>query len=178
MKTLDINKLPYSWNQVTLGQFQQLTQIQINEGDFAGIENTLSVISVLTGIPVTELEELAMKELALLGDRISFINTQPEPSKKTSLTKWKDLDSISYNDFIVFMQNQDDVLSNLDVFVKQFSKTELTKEEIQGLPITDVLQGFFLCRKKLRLSMKLLQWSTQLQAKRLKKKERQAMNKT
>lgn len=177
-KTL-LNNLPSSWEQVTLNQFQQLSNIEINTDEqFAGIENTLAVLSILSGISIEDLESLPMKELLELGNKISFITQEPEPAKKTSLTKWKDIDSISYNDFIVFLQNQEGILSNLDVFVKQFSKTELTKEEILQLPITEVLAGFFFARQKLRRYLKLLELSTKLEIKRHKKKERQALKKT
>lgn len=177
MKTIELNKLPKSWDEITLDQFQKLSKIEIKDGEFAGIENTISVIGILTETPVEDLETLSMKELMMLGDRIRFISTKPEPSKKTSLTKWKDLESITYNDYIVYVQNQNDILTSLDEFVKQFSKSELSKEEVLQLPITDVLQGFFLYRKKLRQSMKLLEWLTKLEVKRLLKKERQALKK-
>lgn len=172
MKEL-LNKLPKSWDEITLHQFQTITSTPITEDDdmFNGVQNTIEVVSKLTGTPVDVLEDLPLKELQEIGKRLDFMVTPPKPSKKTILNKWKSLDDISYNDFISYHQLNDKQLENLHVFVKNFSKTNLTQEEILNLPITDVLQGFFLFRKQLRVYLATLTLSTKREIKHLQRQE-------
>jgi hypothetical protein len=155
-------KLPSNWDEVTLLQFQSLLQLQITENEdyLNGFENTLKVISALSGIDVTVLEEQPMKEIVLMGAQLSFITNQPEHKK--SDIKWKAMDEITYDDFVTFISDPD-YLSNLSKFIKLFSLTTLTEEEILQLPITEVLYGFFLFRKGLKKYLKGLIQSTQKQ---------------
>ncbi len=148
-----LDKLPSSWEQINLKQYLDLTTIVIEEeadNPLNGIENTLSVISKLTDTPVSELEALPMHHIQQLGTKLAFMANLPEVSKNSSLKKWKKLEDISYNDYIFFVQvPQGKHLDNLQTFIKNFSQTTMTEEEILALPVTDVFNGFFLCRIQL-----------------------------
>ncbi len=163
MKEL-LNKLPQSWEQVTLEQFQKMSSTPITEEGtiFDGMENSIAVMSKLLDVSVDELESMSMIDLATLGNRISFMTTEPQPDK-TSPIKWKKVEEISYNDFLVFIQLQDKQLENLHTFIKTFSHTTLTEDEILQLPITQVIWGFFLFRNQLRQSLKASIKSTRQQ---------------
>jgi len=161
MNTKEIlTKLPNSWDEITLKDFQKLTKANVSENEsgsdlFDGVENTIEIISKLTGVSVDDLEALPIQELGVLGTKLSFMMEPPKPSNK-SILKWLRIDEIPYNSFVNYIQLQDTQLENLHIIIKNFSKTELTEEQILELPITEVVTGFFLFRKLLRKYLKNL----------------------
>lgn len=176
MKDLNtlLNQLPGSWNDVSLGMFQKLSSTRIREinDDFDGIENTLAVISKLTDTSIEDLEEMAMKDLQQLGSKLSFMVDLPARTK-ASVKEWKTPEEISYNDYVTFIKIEPDKqLENLGLFVKNFSKTKLTQDEIEALSLPDVLTGFFLQRKALIKSMKRLMKSAKLTGEKKAKAEK------
>lgn len=168
-----LEQLPASWEQTTLEQFQKLTSIELTEdsGAFNGVQNSLEVISKLSGVSVEDLEELPMKDIQTLGSKISFMVTPPVPAKTCQFT-WKKVDEITYNDYVNFIQLQDKQIENLHVFIRNFSTTKLTEYEILQLPITEVITGFFLFRKQLQsyLQTSILLTKTRLVKFKLKDK--------
>jgi hypothetical protein len=152
MKTTQeiIKLIPSSWDELTLAKFQLLTECIIEEDGtmLAGMENTIQVISKLTDIPVEDLEEYSMNDLQTIAAKLDWMLVLPV-AKKKSIIKWKELDEISYNDYISFLQIQDKPFENLHIIIKNFSHTELTKEEILNISTAEAFTGFFLCRKKL-----------------------------
>lgn len=168
-----LEKLPKSWSDITLNQFQTLstTPITENNDEFDGIDNSLAVIAKLLNISTDDLESLPMKDINLLGNRLAFMVTPPQPAK-TSIIKWKKVDEITYNDFISIIQLQEKPLENLHVFVKNFSKIELSEDEILQLPVTEVLTGFFLYRKQQRQYLKASIRSTKIQLLKTRMKEK------
>lgn len=172
MKEL-LNKLPSSWEQVTLKQFQDLALIPITEDGtiFDGIENSIAVISYFTGLSIDELESMSMIDLGKLGNKLNWMVTPPE-STKESIIKWKKVEEISYSDYLTFIAFKDKQIENLHVFIKAFSHTTLSQEEILQLPTTECVTGFFLFRKQLRQSLKASIKSTKIQlAKQLVKQK-------
>ncbi len=169
MKTQLLKQLPSKWEEVTLRQFNKLTTTDItdNGDEFDGIQNVISIIAILTDSTVDEIESLPMKDLQELGSRLNFITTQATPSKTTRF-KWKRLSDVTYNDYVSFIQLQDKQLENLHVFIKNFSTTELSEEDILELPITECLAGFFLFKKQVQLSVKSLILSTKARIAKLK----------
>ena len=147
--------LPNSWDEITLAQFQKLTSVIINEDGnmFDGMDNSISMMSKLLDISVDELEAMSMQDLAAMANKLNFMLTPPK-EKATDLIKWKKVDEISYNDYVSYIQSGDKQLENLHVFIKNFSHTKLTEEEILRLPITEVINGFFLFRKELQKYLK------------------------
>lgn len=146
-----IDSLPSSWYEVSLKQFQTLVTSEITETDdlFNGVTNTLEMVSKLTGIESKELENLLMRDITEIANKLSFTNEEPKP-KKESIIVWKKVDEITFNDFITFTQiDETKRLENIHVFIKNFSTSKLSDEEILNLPITEVITGFFLLRKQL-----------------------------
>lgn len=171
MKRLEeiLKQLPSSWDEITLEQFQKLTSVVIAEDPtipFTGIDNTLGVISQLTGLSVDELENLPMIDLQRLAAKMSFITSAPSPAKKSFL-EWKKLEDITYNDFVTALQMQQDQFNNLHKYVKMFTTNKLTEEEVLQLPITEVHTGFFLFRKELKKYLKCSIRSQKVQVARL-----------
>jgi len=158
-----LERLPDSWDSVTLKQFQDLTGLEFKEqfDEIEGIESTIAIISKLTGESVDEIELLSIREIMILADKLKFM-IQPPAIAKTSSISFKPLDKITYNDYISFIQIQKNQLQNLHTFVKNFSTTELTEDEILQLPITDVLSGFFLSMKAYKKYAKRLILSTRI----------------
>lgn len=168
-----LNKLPSRWEDITLEQFQNLTETTIHEdGDILnGIENSIGVLSQLLQKPIEELEELPIRDLAHLTNKISFMSKAPAYGK-TSIIDWKPVDDITYNDFMLFTSIQDNHLQKMHIFLKNFSNTKLSTEELLQLPITEVMTGFFLLRNQLRQYAKRLVKSTQSRLKKQKKIQR------
>lgn len=146
-----LQKIPDCWEQITLEQFQKIIQIQItdNDDELDGVQNTLSILSVLVNITVDELEQLPMKDIIQMGSKLSFTTSTPEPNTKVNM-KFKNIDSLSYNDYIVFIQIQDNYLTNLHQIIKTLSIKKLTDEQVLQMSIVDVMGGFFLLKKQLK----------------------------
>jgi hypothetical protein len=147
--------LPGSWAEYTLEMFEKTVDCVINEDNsnvLAGIENTLQVVSKITGVDISELEQLSMMDINKIGQKLSFMTQPIDTQKKTSIN-WKPIEKVSYDDYITFMQISEDHLRNLHQFVRVFS-TELDEQEILQLPIEDVLSGFFLLMKTVNRSVK------------------------
>lgn len=166
-----INKLPSSWEDVKMKDFQKILDITISEnpaitfdeeatdsvGDiFDGAENSCKLLSVFLDIPVDELEAMPYSDLLQLAKMIEWVLTLPEPSK-TSTISWKDFETISFNSFISFQNWAKEPLKNLPSLVAEFSN--LSKEEVLNVSIPDAFGGFFLFKNQLR---KLLKRSSQL----------------
>lgn len=148
-----IKQLPSSWSELTLKQYQQLSEVVISEEDedeiqnlTIGQDNTLKVISMLTGVPIEQLEELPFHDLAVLASKLAFMQKPPEPAKKSSI-QFKKVDEISYNDYITFLALAKEPFKNLHIIIKAFNKSNLTDEQIQELGMDDVMQGFQLLQR-------------------------------
>ena len=146
-----LNKLPSNWNEITLEQFQKITQVPITENNdgFDGVENTLSILAVLLELPVEDIEALPMKDVIEMGNKLSFTTIPPEPNKKVKM-KFKDIETLTYNDYIMFIQLQDKYITNLHSIIKTLSIEKLTDEQVLQMSIVDVMGGFFLLQKQLK----------------------------
>lgn len=147
-----IKSLPGSWKEMKLKDFQKVMDITISENIeqeniFDGLDNTIKVISSLTSIPVADLEELPMKEMIEVTKQISFITEIPGDSKACSL-KWKQIDKISYDDFVTFNTLAQEPLVNLVPIIKTFSVDKLSDEQVLDLNMEDVFTGFFLLNRQ------------------------------
>lgn len=160
-----INQLPYSYDTLSFGQWLKIIDIELvtkQEEDFSNLDNTVRIASAILDIPVSELEARPLAEIILLDKRLSFLN-QPHMPSKTSL-KWKDIDTTTYDDFVWFIDQKDK--TDLLGFCNRFLQPSQTEEEILELSTQDVLSGFFLLRKQLRI---YIQDSIKLEKKKLKK---------
>lgn len=165
-----LKQLPKSWDDISLKTFQKIMDLEItnNQDLFDGIQNSISVLSILTNSTVEELEELPMRDLMLLGSGLEFMKVLPKSTDKTSL-QLKKIEEITFNDYVFFLNNsENNYIKNLHIYIKTFSKGELTEDEILDLPITDVLNGFFLFRKQLKESLKISIVSTKVDLMKMK----------
>jgi hypothetical protein len=146
-----LTRLPKSWGDINIRTFHRLTRAKIQQEDDMtnGVQNTISVLSSLLEMPEEELEDLPMKDIVILSNKIEFLLENPE-TPKSGVLDWKNIDEISYDNFITYVQSYENQMENLDSFVINFSKTKLTKEEILDLPVTEVFRGFFLFNRQLK----------------------------
>lgn len=129
-----IEKLPGSWNELTLKQFQILTTIEVAEACngndlFVGCDNSLQVVAKLGDVTGDELEELPYNQVAEIMAKIEFIATPPNPQKQSTLS-WKKFDEISYLAFVTYMHLSVEPFKNLHTIIKCFSSTKLTDEQV------------------------------------------------
>jgi len=148
-------KLPASWNDINLKQFQDLSTLTISEeaDGLASIENSISLISKFTGEPVEAIEGLTMKELNPLCQKIAFMMQPFQPFAISSLVT-KEIEEISFDDFILFT-NTKDYLTSLHKILKALCKGDLTEDYILNLSIVDCLNAFEVVKKKLKLYLSL-----------------------
>ncbi len=149
-----VEKLPGSWDELKLKDYQKFTEIEVSEQDefdglAIGVDNTLKVISTLSGVSIDNLEQLSYAALQPIAAKIAFMLDVPKPGKESSI-KWKTLEEITYNDFITFMQLSKEPFVNLHKIIKAFSKIEMTEEQVADLSTQDAVTGFFLLRQQNR----------------------------
>jgi len=146
-----IKLLPQSWEEVTLGDFTKLLDAKVSDDNvfLDGYQNTINIAASLLYESPEQFDDLPMKDIVEITKRLSFMNNDI-PHKKSDRFKWKKMEEITMDDYITISQYGDRAIYNLNSFVKIMNKTELTTEEIDRLPITEVMWGFFLCRKQLR----------------------------
>ena len=157
-----IERLPGSWSEMKLRDYQKIAHVKITESDdafnmFVGVDNTIKVISALTGINVEELEKLSMADLVKAANRLEFMAAMPDKVKNGKI-KWKQLEEIKYDDFVAYNMLQGDLFNNMPTIITCFSYKEkykdgvddmfvrFTKEEIEEMGMDEVHTGFFLLR--------------------------------
>jgi len=69
-------KVPTSWDDVTIKQFEQLQQIN-KEDPNADID----IVSILCGIDVETIEQLSLSNFANITSKLSFLSVPPKPCK-------------------------------------------------------------------------------------------------
>jgi hypothetical protein len=153
-----IEKIPTAWKDVKVKDYQKLSEIVVTESGeldnlFVGIDNSIKVLSAFTGMTVEELEALPMNEVTQMSKRLDFMLTLPEINKK-SIIKWKKLEEITYNDFILFNQFGNDFFKNLHLLIPAFSKTKISEEEVLDMNLEDMHTAFFFLRKHVIKSLK------------------------
>lgn len=169
MKLNDIlHKLPSSWEDFKFGDYLKTLEVTIDEsGDsFAGLNNSLNVVSAITDIPVEELEQLPLNDVQVIGKRLSFITELPKDFKGKASLQFKSISEITYNDFTTYLGYADNVLPNLPILLKTFSKSPISEEQIKSLSVAEVYHYFFILKK---IALKSLRHSTRLQAVKIMK---------
>ena len=149
-----LKKLPTSWNEFKLKDYLKVADVVITEDEdvLNGLENSLKLISALTDIPANELEEYSLADINLIADKISFINKLPEPGKE-SIIKWKNVETVKYNDFLNFMNLSKEPIKNLALIIQSFSTNEMTEDEALNLSMQECMNGFFLLTSQLKKSV-------------------------
>jgi len=170
------NQLPRTWSDVTLSQFQKLMKCKVEEGegDLNGMYNTIEAIHQLTGVPHDQIEGLSMLEVSALAQKMDFLTSKMELVEiKNCRIKWLTIDEINMDKYIQFVKTEDHMV-NLHNFIKQFSKNGFTDEEIDQLPIAEVMTGFFLFRTELMKSVIASMKSTKAELKKHLKEQQQS----
>lgn len=73
---MQIENIPKSWKQVTLGQWCAMSSLP---KDILGEETELRMISILIGCTKNDLRRLPIREYNALKEMLQFTNTPPEP---------------------------------------------------------------------------------------------------
>lgn len=150
-----IELLPSNWNELKLYQFKKMLDLEVSEyGDFEGlfdgIDNTLKVLSVLSGIETEVLESMNIKDVQVMANKIAFISTEPNVKGYKSSIKWKKIDEVTYSDYVTFITLSNEPLKNIELIIQSFSLNKLTDEEINNLSMLEVHAGFFTLTKQLK----------------------------
>lgn len=113
-------KLPYSYRQITVKKYQQIHKFLKPEME---MEDWINIISILSGKPMAEVEELSLKKLKLYLRQLSFLNELPKakPSKfirrgfrlYKATTNAEDLNTAQYTSIKTFFMDGQGI-PNLD----------------------------------------------------------------
>jgi len=144
MKEL-IKGLPTSWNDITLEMYTKLLDCKVSDenGIVDTYQNIINFAAILMNKESEEFDSLSMKDINEIIGKLDFIFTDIQQIKSDKF-KWKSLEEITMDDYISFVQLGEKQLYHMDKFIKLFNKIKLTDEEINKLPIGEVLYGFFL----------------------------------
>jgi hypothetical protein len=162
-----LSKLPGSWSELTLKQYQLITDVSITETDefdnkFVGTDNTIKVISKLSDVPVNELESLPVHVIAVCAGKLAFIATPPQPLKKSTI-EWKTLEEISYDTYVTYVSLSKEPIRNMHLIIKGFCKNKLTDEQVLNLGTDDAMTGFFLLNRYVKQYLKRTIRQTRIQ---------------
>ena len=151
-----ISNLPSKWEDINLHQFKKLLDLKVSESEdeidglFNGVDNTIKVLSVLSGISIELLESCPFPIIQEMANKIGFTLNEPDPKKCATTLKIKNLESITYDNYVTFITLANEPLKNITQIIKSFSAVELSDEEIEKLSVTEVMGAFFLLTQKLR----------------------------
>ena len=166
--TIEYN-LPTSWRGISLKKYIEISDIVIEENEdstFDGVDNTLKVLSILTGIPTDELESMPLSEVQAMANKISFISK--EPLKKTfgqAHYQVLGIEEISYDAFLQYIQLSTNPIKNLPAIIQLFLVKKKPIEIIEEIDIVDAMVILEDLKKKLQKSLKRL---VRLEKKKLK----------
>jgi hypothetical protein len=152
-------RLPGDWSELTLADFMKTLDIMPDEDvdTFSGVDNAIQVISRITDTPVDALEELKLPVIQELIHKISFIGKSFPETQKQSKLKWKNIESISYSDFVTFQtvtKDPNKQLEHLPSIIQTFSIEPLTIDQVMALDMQTCWTGFFLLERNVRRYVK------------------------
>jgi hypothetical protein len=145
-----LDNLPTSWNETTLEQYLKLIHALPAENDItttSDIDVPLLIISILTDTDFSLLEELSLKDILPLVNKISFVYTSPEQA--TIGYKCKDISELTYDEFVTYMQMKDEPYANITKLLPIFFP-ELKDKDLDKFSITTINACFFLLSKNLQ----------------------------
>jgi hypothetical protein len=93
--------LPKNWTQVTVSQWQELSQIDPTEFNSVFLQ-TIEALSILSDTDPEELEDLDPEELLNLASKVQFIKREPSNKPKDLVKgfRLKPLDALTLGEFI------------------------------------------------------------------------------
>lgn len=170
-----LEKLPASWEEVTIGTYiNKLSDIVISESEdetFDGMDNTVKLLSALTGETVEDLEAIPMNDILVLSKKVDFMVNFPK-TKNESKIKWKSASEITYNDFILFQQLRPEFFKNLPLIIPAFSKEKISPDEVLKMNVVDMMESFFFLNKQTKKSVNHMKASLRMKLLKMKVKER------
>ncbi|WP_428329036.1 hypothetical protein [Mucilaginibacter sp.] len=171
-----LQKLPGTWAELKLKDYIKLSPvIQEPEEDvlpdpdiftnqyLTELDKNVHIISLLTDVPVEEIEKLTMVQLDEAVNKISFISTAPEQVK--TQIKYKQFSELSYDNFITFQKLSLDftpekilssAINNLPLMLSVFSKDNLKEDYFLELSIPEIITGFFFVNLNIQKYLKRL----------------------
>ncbi|RZL15172.1 MAG: hypothetical protein EOO89_14325 [Pedobacter sp.] len=174
MKTAKLNDLyhalPDSWAKLKYKHYKHLVKLQmVDEAPVdvlelvdagitdlstftpnikSNIDNTALLLSTMLDVPVESLLALDSIHFLTLANRIKFIYTEPSIEGYKCSIKWKDMTTMTTNDYILFLTLANDPVNNIGAIVKSFSLNDMTDEDVDELSVLDIHSGFFLLIKQ------------------------------
>ena len=150
--------LPTSWNEVTLEQYLRIYDaiVSVNEDMDADeyqaqmIDNTFSIISKLIDIPLSELYQINVTDIAKVCLHVKFLNDEIQPLSKPLSNQKKDVDT-SYSNMITYKQltsAPDKISMNLPTIVESFL-IDVKPDDVLKMNMVDVTTVFFFALKLL-----------------------------
>lgn len=169
-------KIPSSWKEVKIKDYIELGKIELDlSKEFNDVvtdtDNNLKVISIFTGVPVSELENFSMLEIGKMSEKLSFMESLPVVNKSSKIN-WKSVEEITYNDYVVFQQFGLDPYNNLHLIIPSFSKYKVSPDVVLEMNVEDVHTAFFLLRKTVKKSTNNMKRYLRIQLLKAKLKER------
>ena len=114
-----MNEIKKSWDDVTIGQWIELSQIQTD----SPITEIIEQVSILADMDPTEIRAMSMTEFRKLQEDIKFIHTSPKPDVKTKFEldgKWygmiPQLDFITTGEWMDAETWKDDSVNNIHLY--------------------------------------------------------------
>lgn len=149
-----LDKLPSSWDDFTFRDFKKLFAVDVRvemgndvEDMFVGIDNNIKVLSVLLDISEENLEVQELNVIMPLINKIGFMRYMPVINEKECSIKWKDFDTLTYNDYVILVKSMDKTNENMELIISAISTNRYKSEEVLDLSMTDIHTGFFLLRR-------------------------------
>jgi len=136
--------IPKSWTSITIDQFPLIYDI-IKDNDIETIDKEIRLISIITGLPVSTIENIELGQLRELIKKVRFIFKMEFPKAVEALNykgyKWHvnyDITKISAADFISLTKltaTEEDVMANLaevvSIFVKPYKRKWFKYVEVE-----------------------------------------------
>jgi len=66
-------RLPTSWNNITVGKFQELHPVITSDGKL--IDRVPALIAVLSGVPLDDIKKIKLSEYKKIANNLEFLNT-------------------------------------------------------------------------------------------------------
>lgn len=120
-------KIKNNWDEITWKEYEQIEQIL--SADIPNDFKTVHLVSILTGLPVNQIENMQVTEFQKLLPHLEFLETEPETHyhnfeytindrEYVFKGKLEDITTAMYIDYSTYMKEEDkDVVKLLSVFL-------------------------------------------------------------
>lgn len=142
-------KMINNWQDVPFKKYIEISKLDFQLDD---LTNAINLVSILSDKSVEDIDKIKAKDFTKYSSNLQFILT--EPDFKTSKFDWKikKIEDITVDDFIAF-ENLKDENFNYPAIMSFMSVNNLDEDAINKMSTIDVLNGFFLLKKKLQKYM-------------------------